>query len=84
MTQPPAINDAVARYEAAIAGAYSALLARKLTRDEALRLALACGATVVRDDELSIALVDPSASLALTLQWDPDHECWYGSAKFAP
>jgi hypothetical protein len=39
---------------------------------------------VVTDDAMSIELHDTDASLIIGAQWDPDHDCWYSYARFAP
>ncbi|MFO0560051.1 MAG: hypothetical protein U0269_18700 [Polyangiales bacterium] len=84
MHRSDADEAAFARYQSAIHGAYAPLLAGRKTRDEALAFAQARGAKLVRDDDVSISLVDEAASLSLTIQWDPDHECWYCAAEFLP
>lgn len=81
---PREIEAAFGRYWEAITGAYGPLLVGRKTREDALRAAQACGAIVVRDDDLSVSLEDSAASLALDIAWDPDHDCWYGSARFKP
>lgn len=84
MHRSDADEAAFARYQSAIHGAYAPLLAGQKTRDEALAFARARGASVVRDDDVSVSLVDEANALSLTIQWDPDHECWYCAAAFFP
>lgn len=80
----PELVEAHRRYRAACAGPYAALLRG---RQDPADFRAACeqlGATTLSTDSMCSSFLDGSASLSIRLQWDPDHDCWYSHAEFAP
>jgi hypothetical protein len=80
----PELVLARARYHAAVRGPYASLLHGRQDPKAFRAGCLANGARVVTDDAMSIELHDTDASLIIGAQWDPDHDCWYSYARFAP
>lgn len=80
----PELEEAHRRYRAALVGPYAPLLAG---RQDPAAFRAACeaqGAHLVSDESMGCEYLDASASLRLGAQWDPDHDCWYSHARFAP
>lgn len=80
----PELAEAYRLYREALAGPYAPLLSGRQDREAFRTEAERIGASVERDEEYMIVLRDRRRSIEVTASWDPDHDCWYGSAEFSP